>query len=130
MQASWNVCPAPQSLSVCSVCPALTTVTIPTWPQAHGWLMAVAWGVLIPLGIVRLGACRCGSCQCCAAFPAHTWLVQLIHLDLPRTLLNARQVMARHGRWLLPGSARWFHLHRAIQVLGLACALSGFVVIF
>lgn len=58
--------------------------------NAHGWLMAVAWGVLIPAGIV----------------------------------------IARHGRWLLSGSARWFHLHRAIQVLGLACALSGFIIIF
>ena len=48
------------------------------------------------------------------------------------TALLRAQVVARHGRWLL-GSASsplWFHLHRTIQVLGLACALSGFVVIF
>ncbi|KAL4443838.1 hypothetical protein ABPG75_011575 [Micractinium tetrahymenae] len=55
--------------------------------NAHGWLMAIGWGVLIPLGIVT----------------------------------------ARHGkRW----DPLWFHVHRAVQILGLSCALSGFIIIF
>lgn len=55
--------------------------------NAHGWLMAVGWGLLIPLGIL----------------------------------------VARHGKDWDP---LWFHLHRGVQILGLSCALSGFVIIF
>lgn len=50
------------------------------------------------------------------------------------TIILAGVLTARHGKGLLRrelgGKALWFQAHRALQLLGLACALSGFVVIF
>ena len=53
---------------------------------------------------------------------AHGWL-----MAVGWTLIAVGIVVARHGKAWDP---LWFHAHRAIQLLGLACALAGFILIF
>ncbi|PSC69354.1 alpha beta-hydrolase isoform B [Micractinium conductrix] len=54
---------------------------------------------------------------------AHAWLmVTGWGILIPIGILTARHAK----RW----DPLWFHVHRAVQVLGLSCALAGFIIIF
>ena len=75
----------------------------------HGWLMTIAWGVLLPFGITfaRYGR-RCCCRRCC--FNRHVF-----------TLVCCCRYMKRLG-------PLWFKVHRAAQMLGATVSVVGIAI--
>lgn len=111
--------------------------------QAHGWLMVVGWGVLIPLGILTA---RHAKRWDPLWFHVHRWAMLCLPCSDVRLLRSGstiRQYQQLTGMCCRTSTLRLcavsttacallctFTTCRAVQILGLSCALSGFIIIF
>ena len=82
--------------------------TVSAAVAAHGWLMALAWGVLVPFGVwsARYGKAPPGG-------------------DALDERDADRDAAWRRARAWVGAEGRWFKMHRALTASGLALALLG-----
>jgi len=93
---------------------AATTTAAPVdaykWQLAHGCLMAFAWGIVMPIGVLVARFLKPPP-----ATTSHSY---------DREAANAPSVSPlKHAR-----AAAWYRAHRALQMAGMAMALAGMII--